>query len=106
MLTSQNPDPNARRTFVLFRPFVALWQWLFPPTQAHQDRQSGSSRFIAASIVVTVLVGIVIFTALNARKGYNKYQTWQANRKIDQAAELEKQDRFVEAWKLAREAYS
>ena len=34
MLTSQNPDPNARRTFVLFRPFIAVWHWLFPPTLA------------------------------------------------------------------------
>jgi uncharacterized protein HemY len=105
MLTSQNPDPNARRTFVLFRPFVAVWKWLFPPTQAHQDRQSSSSRILAAAIVVTILVGIVVFTAANARKWYNLYQTWQANRKIAAAVEMEKQDHFLEAWNLANEAY-
>ncbi len=105
MFTSQNPDPNARRTFVLLRPFVAAWHWLFPPTLAHRDRQSKTARVVAVVTVVTVLVGIVVATLMNARKWYNAYQTWEANRMIAKAAEYEKQDRLLEALKLAVEAY-
>jgi tetratricopeptide (TPR) repeat protein len=105
MLTSQNPDPNARRTFVLFRPFVTVWHWLFPPTQAHQDRQSSSSRWIAGIAVVAFFVGIAALAVIYARPIYRGYKTFQAERKISKAVELEKQERFSEAGRMAYEAY-
>jgi tetratricopeptide (TPR) repeat protein len=105
MFTSQNPNPNARRTFVLFRPFVALWHWLFPPTVAHRDRQSKTARMIAIVAIVAFFGGIVTVTVMNARTWYNKYQTWQANKKIDEAEKLEKEERWTEAVLLAQQAY-
>jgi hypothetical protein len=105
MFTSQNPNPNARRTFVLFRPFVALWHWLFPPTVAHRDRQSKVARTIAIVAIIGFFGGIVTVTVMNARTWYNWYQTWQANRKIEQAHKLEKEERLTEAVLLAQQAY-
>ena len=106
MFTSQNPNPNAGKRFVLFRPFIALWQWLFPPTVAHRDRQSALSR-VAAIAVIILFCGSLMAVPLIFGKGwYNKIQTWQSNSKIDEAEELEKQDRLYEAWNMANDAYA
>src|SRR4051812_221343 len=105
MFTSQNPNPNARKTFVLFRPFIAVWHWLFPPTLAHRDRQSSSSRLIAAVAGGALCVGMVVAAVYYARPMYNGLQRWQANGKVAKAQDLEKQDRWLEAWILANEAY-
>ena len=84
MLTSQNPDPNARRTFILFRPFIAVWHWLFPPTLAHRDRQSNTSRIIAAVAIVVVCVAWAIFEFISGAPfwgmiagGFAAYAVWQ-----------------------------
>ncbi len=105
MFTTQNPNPNARRTFILFRPFVAVWQWLFPPTVAHRDRQSTTARILGGLVIVGFCMGLIAFGFLNGKKWYDTYQTWQANRLIKKAESLEKQDRLLEAWIAANDAY-
>src|SRR4051812_4618509 len=106
MFTTQNPDPNSRKPFVLLRPFIALWRWLFPPTLADRDRQSRTSRVIAAGAIIVFCVAIVVVTAMNARPWYKAYQRWQADQKIGKAEEMEKKDRLLDAWNLANEAYT
>ena len=105
MFTTQNPDPNARRTFILFRPFVAVWHWLFPPTVAHRDRQSSTARVLGGVVIVLFCMGLVAFGFLNGKKWYDTYQTWLANRLIKKAETLEKQERLLEAWIAANDAY-
>lgn len=105
MLTTQSPDPHERRPFLLLRPVIALWQWLFPPTVAHRDRQSVKARVIAGIAIVAVCVGMVATVLLNGKKWYDGYQTWEANRKIKKADAFEKQERLLEAWIQANEAY-
>lgn len=105
MFTTQNPDPNARRRFILFRPFVAVWHWLFPPTVAHRDRQSSTARVLSGIVIVLFCMGLVAFGFLNGKKWYDTYQTWMANRLIKKAENLEKQERLLEAWIAANDAY-
>lgn len=106
MLTSQNPDPTASRPFVLLRPLIAAWHWFFPPTQAHIDRQSRTARIAAGSLILLVAIGLMVFTVLNARNWHDGFQTWQSNRLINEAIKLKEQDKFVDAWLKAHEAYA
>ena len=106
MLSSQNPNPTASRPFVLFRPFVAVWHWMFPPTQAHADRQSHTARTVGVVAIIVFCLSLVVVTVLNGKKWYDIYQTWQSNRLIKKAGSFESQDRILEAWINANEAYS
>lgn len=106
MLTSQNPDPSARRPSALLRPFLALWHWMFPPTQAHADRQSNTARVVAVVSILVLCFGSLAVVAMNARKWHDKFQSWQARGLIKDALQLKEEDKFVEAWIKAHEAYS
>lgn len=105
MLSTQSPDPRERPPFLLLRPFIAVWHWLFPPTVAHRDRQSVKARVIAGLGIVAFCVGMVVVVLLNGKKWYDGYQTWESNRKIAKAESFEKQERLLEAWIQANEAY-
>jgi thioredoxin-like negative regulator of GroEL len=106
MLTSQNPNPESRRTALLLRPFVAAWHWMFPPTQAHEDRQSHVGRIVGGSLILATAIGLMVVLVLNARPWYNKFESWQASRLVKEALELKANDKFVEAWLKAHEAYA
>lgn len=105
MLTSQDPDPSNRPTFVLFRPFVAGWRWLFPHTQAHTDQQSGTARLIARIAVVVFCFVLVGGVGLYGRRIHDLWQTWRSNRLIAEAEQYEKSQKLMEAWRSATEAY-
>ncbi|MFZ4768388.1 MAG: hypothetical protein ACOYMN_25865, partial [Roseimicrobium sp.] len=95
MLTSQDPNPSERRSFVLWRPFIAAWHWLFPPTQAHADRQSRAARMVAAVAVIVVCLAAVGVTVANGRKWHDQWQRWQSDRLVAQAEGLEKEERLL-----------
>lgn len=105
MLTWQNPDPSARRPFILLRPFVAFWQWMFPPTQAHADRQSHASRVVAGFTIIAFCAALIAFVLMNGRKWHDQWQTWQSNRLVKKAEGFEKEERLLEAWIRANDAY-
>lgn len=91
MLTTQNPDPTARKPFVLFRPFIALWNWLVPPSQAHADRQSRIARFVAAGLAVVISLSAVIFVTMNARSWHGAWKKWRSTKIVNDALKFEKQ---------------
>ena len=87
MLFSQNIDPsnaNGRR-FFLIRWLLAIWHWLVPPTQAHQDRQSGTARLVAAWTLVGLCLLGVGLTCFYARPIYGQYKEWRAGKMVAQA---------------------
>jgi hypothetical protein len=91
MLTTQDPDPNQKRPFLLFRPFLALWTWLVPPTQAHIDRQSWTARFVFLGLMVAIASGLVVFTLLNARTWHHAWKHWLSDRDAATAEKYEKE---------------
>ncbi|MEZ0276945.1 MAG: hypothetical protein ACAH88_18695 [Roseimicrobium sp.] len=105
MLKSQNHESDEQRPFILFRPFLPVWQWLFPPSQAHIDRQSATTRLVAKIVIVVVSVGIAASTAVYGKVWYNIWQTFQSNRLVKEAREFEKQEEIVKAWRAATKAY-
>ncbi|MCB1228240.1 MAG: hypothetical protein KDK99_20710 [Verrucomicrobiales bacterium] len=107
MLTHQTIDPNApsKKPFVLLRPFIALWHWLLPPSQAHADRQSRSQRFAAIAVVTLVCLAAAGFAVFYAKPIQDAYQDWKANRLVKQARSLVDQGEIYQAVMKADEAY-
>lgn len=90
MLSSQNIDPSnsGGPRFFLFRWPVALWHWLVPPTQAHQDRQSGTARLVAAWILVSACLLAIGLAFGYARPIYGQYKEWRSAQLVSRAREL------------------
>ncbi|MDB6138501.1 MAG: hypothetical protein JWO94_1573 [Verrucomicrobiaceae bacterium] len=90
MLFSQNIDPSnsGGRRFFLFRWLISLWQWLVPPTLAHQDRQSRTSRLVAAWTLVGLCVAAMGLTLAYARPIYGQYKEWRSGKLVKQAREM------------------
>lgn len=122
MLSTQNPDPAKQhpRAFVLWRPFVALWNWLVPQSVAHADRQPRAARFVAVALVLAVCLGLVGFVLYNGRAWHRAYKTWQssslardavkyeglANEYREANKQSEYQDTMVKAFRLASDAFT
>ena len=106
MLTSQNPNPNTERPpFILWRPVLAIWRWLVPPTQADRDRQSPTARRVRLITLLAIAFGLPTLAILNARPLYHAAQHWRAARKVVQARSLADQGEVFQAVMLAQEAY-
>ncbi|MEN3940593.1 hypothetical protein WJU23_04805 [Prosthecobacter sp. SYSU 5D2] len=107
MLTNQTIDPNQTgqpKPFILFRPFVMVWHWLVPPTQAHKDRQSPAARW-AAWISVTTFCALTMGLAIYyARPAYNVYQDWQADKMVEESRQMAEDGQIVNAVFKAQEA--
>lgn len=98
MFTFQNPDPNARARFILWRPFIALWHWLFPPSVAHSDRQSRTARYLAAGVLVSIALGLIVVVGFNARSWHHAWKQWRSNVMVHDAVKAEKEaDQYLEA---------
>jgi hypothetical protein len=119
MLTTQDPNPTAKKPFILWRPFLAVWHWLVPPTLAHADRQSSTARWVSAGLIVVFSLGLVVTGLTYGRswaKGYkqmrarsymkeaHKYEI-QADDFVEQNKTIEAQQAYVMAIKNANEAY-
>ncbi|MES2593823.1 MAG: hypothetical protein V4662_00725 [Verrucomicrobiota bacterium] len=107
MLTSQNIDPTQAgkpKPFVLLRPFIAAWQWMVPPTQAHRDRQSTTARVVAFSLIIGICGTAILLGFIYARPMHDKYQDWQANRLYDEARDLVNDGQGVQAFQKVQQA--
>ncbi|GEP45350.1 hypothetical protein [Brevifollis gellanilyticus] len=107
MLTSQNIDPSQAgkpKPFILLRPFIAAWQWLVPPTQAHRDRQSTTARIVAISLLVGICGTAIVLGFIYARPMHDKYQDWQANKLYDEARELVNDGQGMQAFQKVQQA--
>lgn len=107
MLTSQNIDPTQAgkpKPFILLRPFIAAWQWLVPPTQAHRDRQSTTARIVAISLLVGICGTAIVLGFMYARPMHDRYQDWQANKLYEEARELVNDGQGMRAFQKVQEA--
>jgi tetratricopeptide (TPR) repeat protein len=96
MLSTQQIDPTKQgqmKRFILIRWIVSAWHWLFPPTVADQDRQSSTARLLAKGGIAVLCLCMVALAFAYARPLKNRYDTWQADRLVDQAqSSLESED--------------
>jgi hypothetical protein len=119
MFTTQNPDPDSKKPFILWRLLIIWWQWLIPPTQAHKDRQPRKARLIAAGLLVLVVSVFISLFFLYGRDAAKIYKTWRSSMLAREATKLENQatdylvqnrpmdyqDTLVKAFNKVSEAY-
>ena len=109
MLWNQNIDPTkdlSQKPFILWRPFIAAWEWLVPPTVAHRDRQSPLARWVAASVVVSISTTLLVLGVVYARPLRNSYKNMRANSMVKDARRLAENGQMVNSVMKAQEAYS
>lgn len=107
MLTHQTIDPNQgddRKPFLLLRPFIAVWHWLVPPTQAHADRRSTRSLWIAGGLAALFCLTLAVLGYAYARPLREAYKDWKAERLVREARELAANGNLVNAVFKAQEA--
>ncbi|MBE2286859.1 MAG: hypothetical protein IAE77_25605 [Prosthecobacter sp.] len=108
MLWHQKIDPTKDfnpKPFVLWRPFIAAWEWLFPPTVAHRDRQSPLSRWIATFVIVSFCTALLLLGILYARPLKNAYKNMRAEGMVKEARQMAENGQVVNAVMKAQEAY-
>ncbi|MBX7206833.1 MAG: hypothetical protein K1X78_00860 [Verrucomicrobiaceae bacterium] len=107
MLTDQVIDPNQqKKPHVLVRPFLAIWHWMVPPSQAHMDRQSRTAVAVRSAVVIGAALAIVGTGLFWGRDLRDYYKTWRSNSLVKQARELADSGNFLNAVLKAQEAYS
>ena len=109
MLWNQNIDPTkdlSQKPFLLWRPFIAIWEWLVPPTVAHRDRQSPLARWIAAFVVIGFCTTLLILGVVYARPLKNSYKNMRAESMVKEARRMAENGQVVNAVMKAQEAYS
>jgi hypothetical protein len=106
MLKSQShATSDAAEPFILFRPFVRAWRWLFPPSLADIDRQSATARLVAKIFIVAAFFTLGGVVTVYAKTWYNMVQTFRSNLLVEEALEYEKNSEIVKAWTAATRAY-
>ena len=108
MLWNQNIDPTkdlSQKPFILWRPFIATWEWLVPPTVAHRDRQSPLARWIAAFVIVSLCTSLLILGVVYARPLRNSYKNMRAEKMVKEARHMAENGQIVNSVKKAQEAY-
>ena len=109
MLWNQNIDPTkdpTKKPFVLWRPFIAAWEWLVPPTVAHRDRQSPLARWIATIVILSLCTTLLILGIVYARPLKNSYKNMRAESMVKEARQMAENGQVVNAVMKAQEAYS
>jgi tetratricopeptide (TPR) repeat protein len=109
MLWNQNIDPTkdlSQKPFILWRPFIAAWEWLVPPTVAHRDRQSPLARWVAAIVIVSISTTLLVLGVVFARPLRNSYKNMRANSMVKDARRLAENGQMVNSVMKAQEAYS
>lgn len=107
VLTNQTIDPNQAgqpKPFILFRPFVMVWHWLVPPTQAHKDRQSPAARWAAWIGVTTFCIGSMGLAIYYARPAYHVYKDWKVEKMVVESRQMAEDGQIVNAVFKAQEA--
>ena len=109
MLWNQKIDPTkdlSQKHFVLWRPFIAAWEWLVPPTVAHRDRQSSLARWTAAFVIVSISTTLFILGIVYARPLKNSYKNMRAESMVKEARRMAENGQIVNAVMKAQEAYT
>jgi len=109
MLWNQNIDPTkdpTKKPFLLWRPFIAAWEWLVPPTVAHRDRQSPLARWIAGFVIVGICTTLLILGIVYARPLKNSIKNMRAASLVKEARQMAENGQVVNAVMKAQEAYS
>lgn len=106
MLKSQShATSDAAEPFILFRPFVQAWRWLFPPSLADIDRQSATARLVAKILIVVAFLSLGGLVTIYGKTWYNMVQTFRSNQLVEEALQHEKKGEIVKAWTAATRAY-
>lgn len=105
MLKFQEQDSNGPKAFILFRPFIRVWKWLFPPSQADIDRQSAITRLVAKIVIFAVCLGLAVSVPIYGKQWYDMWQTFRSNQLVQDAKDFEKKQEIVKAWRAATKAY-
>lgn len=105
MFTTQDPLSQEKKPFILWRPFIAFWHWMFPPTVAHKDRQSTIARIVGGSLIIVFCLGIVLFALMNGRKWHGYYKTWKSDQLVETSKKLETEEKLEQAIYKAKEAF-
>lgn len=107
MLTNQTIDPSqAKGPPALLRPFVRMWHWLVPPSQAHRDRESATAAKVRTVVILVLFGGPLITGAFFARDLRRMYKDWRADGLVRQARKLADDGNVVNAVLKAQEAYN
>ena len=109
MLWNQNIDPTkdlSQKPFILWRPFIAIWEWLVPPTVAHRDRQSPLARWIAAFVIISLCTTLLILGVVYARPLKNSYKNMRAEKMVKEARQMAENGQIVNSVNRAQEAYT
>jgi len=109
MLWNQNIDPTkdlSQKPFILWRPFIATWEWLVPPTVAHRDRQSPLARWIAAFVIASICTTLLILGVVYARPLKNSYKNMRAESMVKEARNMAENGQARNAIIKAQEAYN
>jgi sensor histidine kinase regulating citrate/malate metabolism len=108
MLWNQKIDPSQDHTpkpFVLWRPFIAAWEWMVPPTVAHRDRQSPLARWIATFVIVSICTSLTVLGIVYARPIKNSIKNMRAERMVKEARRMAENGQMINAVMQAQEAY-
>ena len=109
MLWNQNIDPTkdpTKKPFLLWRPFIAAWEWLVPPTVAHRDRQSPLARWIAGFVIVGICTTLLVLGIVYARPLKDSFKNMRAESMVKEARQMAENGQVVNAVMKAQEAYS
>lgn len=107
MLSTQETDPsrhNAGRSFFLIRWIKRFWHWLFPPTLAEQDRQSGTARMIGRLTIVLACIGMIVIAIIYAKPVQDAWQRWRAEQLVKDATKALDAGDPVNAFILSQDA--
>ncbi|TLD68274.1 hypothetical protein FEM03_23425 [Phragmitibacter flavus] len=105
MLSTQDPHLQQKKPFLLWRPFVAFWHWMFPPTLADLDRQSNTARVVAGSLIIAFSIGLVVFVVMNAGNWHGLYQNHRSESLVERSKAMEAEKKYVDALNLANQAF-
>jgi hypothetical protein len=106
MLSTQDTLSETKKPFILLRPFLAAWRWMFPPTVADRDRQSNTSRIIAGLTIVVLCLSAIAFTAYNGRAWHKSFKTLRSNQMVENSIKMEKSEKLLEALLEANNAFA
>lgn len=105
MLSTQDPLHPHKKPFILLRPLVAFWHWMFPPTVADMDRQSNVARIVGGFVIIAVSLGTMALVIYNGKKWTSLYKTYRSDALVKRSIEYGEKNMHVDALNLANEAF-
>lgn len=88
------------------RPFLRVWHWLVPPSQAHEDRDTRMARLVRTAVVIAVPVLMMVVSFVWGRDIYGLWKDWRAERMVKEARRLAEDGSVINAVWKAQDAYN